>query len=82
MTQRVYDIELPYYVSSFFIGMAISKLEDAGDWDGLPVELKSRFKNAQASWKGIELSQDDLDSISDDLWADIAVHLGVTWHNA
>lgn len=82
MTKRVYEIELPYYISSFYIGFAITKLEEAGDWDGLPPELKSKFKNAQASWKGIELTQEDLDSIPDALWWEISVRLGVKWRVA
>lgn len=76
---RNYDIELPYHIGGMFVGMAISKLEEAGDWDGLPIMLKTKLKNGQLGWDGVDLTQSDLDTIPDHLWEKIATQLNIGW---
>lgn len=76
---RKYDTDLPYHISAMFVGMAISKLEDDGFWDGLPVALQKKLKDGQIGWDGVDLTQDDLDSIPTPLWTKIAEALNITW---
>jgi hypothetical protein len=80
--KRKYDIELPYHIGGLFVGMAISKLEEAGDWDGLPIMLKTKMNLGQQGWDGVDLTQADLDTIPDHLWDNIAKSLNIGWKPA
>src|SRR4249919_550503 len=80
--QRLYDVELPYHVSGFVVGIAISKFKQIGVWDKLPYALKDKAKAAKGSWSGFKITQNDLDSIPDDAWEKIAKAMGVTWRYA
>lgn len=80
--RRVYDVELPYHVSGFVVGFAISKFKQIGVWDKFPHTLKDKAKAANGSWSGLKITQKDLDSIPDDAWEKVAKALGVTWRYA
>jgi hypothetical protein len=75
---RFYDLDLPYRVPCFGVGVAISKFKQIGVWPKLPHALKE----AKGSWSGLKITQKDLDSIPDDAWETIAVQLGVRWRYA
>jgi hypothetical protein len=79
---RVYDVELPYHVPCFGVGIAISKFKQIGVWHKFPHTLKEKAKEAKGSWSGLKITQKDLDSIPDDAWEIIAVELGVGWRYA
>jgi hypothetical protein len=79
---RVYDVELPYHVPCFGVGIAISKFKQIGVWHKFPHTLKEKAKEAKGSWSGLKITQKDLDSIPDDAWEIIAVELGVEWRYA
>jgi hypothetical protein len=79
---RLYDVELPYRVPCFGVGIAISKFKQMGVWHKLPHALKTKANEAKASWSGLKITQKDLDSIPDDAWETIAVGLGVGWSYA
>jgi hypothetical protein len=79
---RLYDVELPYRVPCFGVGIAISKFKQIGVWHKLPYALKEKAKDAKGSWSGLKITQKDLDSIPDDAWETIAVELGVGWRYA
>jgi tellurite resistance-related uncharacterized protein len=79
---RLYDVELPYRVPCFGVGIAISKFKQIGVWHKLPQALKEKTKDAKGSWSGLKITQKDLDSIPDDAWETIAVELGVGWRYA
>ena len=79
---RLYDVELPYRVPCFGVGIAISKFKQIGVWHKLPQALKEKAKDAKGSWSGLKITQKDLDSIPDDAWETIAVELGVGWRYA
>lgn len=81
-THRLYDVELPYHISGFVVGMAINKFKQIGVWDKFPHTLKDKAKAAKGSWSGLKITQKDLDSIPDDAWEKIAKALGVTWRYA
>mgnify|MGYP001008605068 CR=1 FL=1 len=72
---REYKFQLPYNIPCMFIGMAVSSLQDKGLWEDLPVNLKRKIKQAQQGWDDIQLTREDLDSISDELWEKIAIEL-------
>jgi hypothetical protein len=69
---RLYDVELPYRVPCFGVGIAISKFKQIGVWHKLPHALKEKAKDAKGSWSGLKITQKDLDSIPDDVWETIA----------
>ena len=79
---RLYDVELPYRVPGFGVGVAISKFKQIGVWDKFPHALKDKAKAAKGSWTGLKITQKDLDSIPDDAWETIAAELGVGWRYA
>lgn len=79
---RLYDVELPYHISGFVVGIAINKFKQIGVWDEFPHALKDKAKAAKGSWSGLKITQKDLDSIPDDAWEKIAKSLGITWRYA
>jgi hypothetical protein len=79
---RLYDVELPYRVPCFGVGIAIRKFKQIGVWHKLPYALKEKARDATGSWRGLKISQKDLDSIPDEVWETIAVELGVGWRYA
>jgi len=79
---RLYDVELPYRVPCFGVGIAIGKFKQIGVWHKLPHALKEKAKDAKGSWSGLKITQKDLDSIPYDAWQTIAVELGVGWKYA
>ena len=79
---RLYDVELPYRVSGFLVGMGINKFKQIGVWDKFPQALKDKARAAKGSWAGLKITQRDLDSIPDDAWEKTAVVLGVKWKYA
>jgi hypothetical protein len=79
LAYRLYDVELPYRVSGFLVGIGISKFKEIGVWDKFPQALKDKARAAKGSWAGLKISQKDLDSIPDDAWEKMAVVLGVKW---
>jgi hypothetical protein len=79
---RHYDVELPYRVSGFLVGIGISKFKQIGAWDKFPDALKDKARAAKGSWAGLKITQKDLDSIPDDAWEKTAVVLGVKWRYA
>jgi hypothetical protein len=79
---RFYDVELPYRVSGFLVGIGISKFKQIGVWDKFPQTLKDKARAAKGSWAGLKITQRDLDSIPDDAWEKTAVILGVKWKYA
>jgi hypothetical protein len=79
---RRYDIELPYHVSGFLVGIGIRKFKEAGVWDKFPRSLKDKARAARGSWVGLKITQRDLDSIPDDAWEKTAKVLGVKWSYA
>jgi hypothetical protein len=79
---RLYEVELPYRVPCFGVGIAISKFKQIGVWHKLPHDLKQKAKEAKGSWSGLKITQKDLDSIPDDAWETIAAELGVGWSYA
>ena len=79
---RLYEFELPYYISGFVVGIAINKFKQIGVWDKFPHALKDKAKAARGSWSGLKITQKDLDSIPDEAWQKIAKALGVTWRYA
>jgi hypothetical protein len=76
---RKYDIKLPYTVAAMFVPYAINRLQQAGYWKELPVELVNKILSVQSAGGTLELTQDDLDSIHDNLWKRLAFDLGVGW---
>jgi hypothetical protein len=81
-THRLYDVELPYHISGFVVGIAINKFKQIGVWDKFPHALKDKAKAAKGSWGGLKITQKDLDTIPDDAWEKIAKSLGVKWRYA
>lgn len=79
---RLYDIELPFHVPGFGVGIAISKFKQIGVWSKLPPALKDKAKAARGTWGGMKLTQKDLDSIPDDAWVTIATEFSVQWRYA
>lgn len=79
---RLYDLELPYHVPGFAVGIAISKFKQIGVWDKLPHALKDKARAAKGTWGGMKLTQKDLDSVPDDAWETIATELRVGWRYA
>ena len=79
---RLYDVELPYRVPCFGVGIAINKFKQIGVWHKLPYELKEKARDAKGSWSGLKITQKDLDSIPDDVWKTIAVELDIGWRYA
>src|SRR4051812_2604792 len=79
---RLYDVELPYRVSGFLVGIGISKFKQIGVWDKFPQALKDKARAAKGSWAGLKITQKDLDSIPDDAWEKTAGVLGVKWKYA
>jgi hypothetical protein len=79
---RLYDVELPYRVPCFGVGIAINKFKQIGVWHKLPYELKEKARDAKGSWSGLKITQKDLDSIADDAWETIAVELDIGWRYA
>src|SRR5262245_66670841 len=82
VADRFYDLDLPYSVPCFGVGIAISKFKQIGVWPKLPHALKEKAKEAKGSWSGLKITQRDLDSIPDDAWETRAVELGVRWRYA
>ena len=76
---RVYDLDLPYRIPGFGVGLSISKFKQIGVWDRLPIALKDKAREARGSWSGLKLTQKDLDSVPDDAWRTIAAEFGVRW---
>jgi hypothetical protein len=79
---RLYDLELPYRVPGFAVGIAIGKFKEIGVWDKLPHALKDKAKAAKGTWTGMKLTQKDLDSVPDDVWETIATQFRVGWRYA
>ena len=79
---RFYDVDLPYHVSGFVVGIAISKFKQIGVWDKFPHALKHKAKAAKGSWSGLKITQTDLDSIPDEAWEEVAKAMGLKWKYA
>ena len=76
---RIYGFQLPCRVPGFGIGIVVKKLKHAGHWDGIPVALRHKAKQAKASWTGMHITKADLDSIPDDVWQRIASDYNLDW---
>lgn len=79
MVKRRYDVELPLNVPGMLVGTYISQLQGMGIWNNLPGSLRRKAETAQASWNSLSLTQEDLDSIPEHLWKEIAAKIGVGW---
>ena len=78
---RFYDVELPYRVSGFLVGIGISKFKQIGVWDKFPRPLKTKL----GLLRGVGPAEDHpkgFDWIPDDAWEKTAVILGVKWKYA
>jgi hypothetical protein len=76
---RKYEIELPYHIPSMFIDSAVTKLADHHEWKDIPQPLREKILEAEKGWSGVDLTQEDLDSIPTAVWSLIAAELGVQW---
>jgi hypothetical protein len=79
---RVYNLDLPLRIRGFGVGFMISKFKQIGVWSKLPPALRAKAKDARGTWSGLELTQRDLDSLSDDVWEIIATEFSVRWRSA
>lgn len=81
---RVYKFELPLNVPGWggFVNRLIAKIEEAGLWPStttkgkIPTALARRLAEAQTNGHGITITHEDLDTISDDVWAKIEAVIG------
>jgi hypothetical protein len=76
---RHYKIDLPLSVPSMFVPTYIQKMKDMNLWDELPESLQEKATTATQNWCGLDLTQEDLDSIPDEAWGDIATQLNIEW---
>ena len=73
---RHYPFEFPVNVPSMFTGMLVGKLtapkpgRPKGFWPSLPYALAVKINDAVAKGQGIQITQADLDPISDKDWED------------
>ena len=77
---RVYDFELPYTINSFYVRIGVGKLQGDGLWDGLPQDIQNKLANAANSWSSVEVTKEELDTISDTEWTALANMIGLSWH--
>ncbi len=76
---RKYHIDLPYTIPSMFVSTAVDRLKGIGMWDSLPKHLQDKAESALSNWYGLELTQEDLDSIPNPVWKAIAANLNIEW---
>lgn len=69
---RNYPFKLPVKISSFIDRFIPGKLEEAGVWDNLPDDFQKKIVDAEDSWDGLEITQEDLDSLDNDTWRKIS----------
>jgi hypothetical protein len=72
---RLYDVELPYRVPCFGVGIAINKFKQIGVWHKLPYELKEKARDAKGSWSGLKITQKDLEGTSKNSSRQVAANL-------
>lgn len=64
---RRYDFTLPVRVPFMYIGFLKEKIEESGlEW---PPRLIEKIDRAEDAWSGFDVTQEDLDSMSDECWA-------------
>lgn len=69
---RTYPFNLPTTISSFIDRFIPGKLQEAGVWDNLPDDFQKKIVDAEDSGQGLEITQEDLDSLDDDTWNTIS----------
>lgn len=80
---RKYNFDLPYQISGIQDSVGISDLQDAGLWDKIPVDLQAKLQDGSGWFSGgVEVTQADLDELSDPVWSFIATKLGLSWQAA
>ena len=78
---RIYHFGIPCRIPGIWIGMTIAKAKQLGVWEKLPRGLRQKAKSAQASWSGLAITENDLDSIPDEDWKVIAARLNLKWES-
>ena len=79
---RIYSFDVPVKVPFFAIGLAISKFKQIGVWENMPAPIKKKTKKARASWSGVTITKQDLDSLPDDIWLTMAREFRLEWRPA
>lgn len=79
MSNRTYNFELPYEISSFYVTFGINKLKSEGTFDKLPAVLQAKLQHASENWEAVLVTKTELDSIDDDVWKILAAELGLDW---
>lgn len=59
--------------------MGLSRLRSEGMMERLPDELQQKIVTASTGWDGVNITQDDLDSIDDDTFALLAKDLSLDY---
>ena len=63
---REYPFELPYHVGFFSVGVVIWRLQQAGVWEELKDDARSRLENC--GLEGVLIERKDLDCLSDETY--------------
>ena len=68
---RQYPFALPLAVPAWVVSQAPSFLQQKGVWDELPVRLRNVIVEASNAGQGLEITESELNTISDSAWVDV-----------
>lgn len=76
---RTYDFDVPYTINGFVLSMGWNQIAVDPMFHRLPMPVQHKIAHAHLLDQGVTLTQEDLDSIPDDVWAHIAAKLGLSY---
>lgn len=79
MSNRIYQFDLPYTISSIQVEFGIGQLKADGIFQGLPPVLQQVLQQAADNWHSVTVTGSDLDMISDPIWEQLASRLGLSY---
>jgi hypothetical protein len=80
--KRVYHFKVPYRVGKLELTLFAARIVTAGIWDVIPRKLAIKINEALDSRTAVTLTQEDFDSIKDDVWVDFSKAVDLNWQTA
>lgn len=78
---RIYDFGLPFVASGWKLWAGMQVFRQSEFWPKMPAEVRSRAETAANTFGGeLIITQQDLDSLPDDVWGQMANKFDLAYH--
>lgn len=62
------QLDLPYHIAAWKVGLAIQEILRAGMWSKLPRSIALKINDAYSNGRDLTVTKADLDSLPEDAW--------------